>query len=368
MALFAGAALFGTGLGPVCAGLVAQHGSWRWIFWMQLVVDGALMLAVVLFFAETRGSVLLSRKARALNQWYERLERLGYYNFDVPATASAGGGTWGRLEWWECEGTVSQRIRWKVKSDEERGSVGQMVGISLYRPFHLLLTEPVVFFFSLWVSFSWAILYLFFSAVSLVMSANHAFTVAQSGAVFAAISAAALASTALSIYQDDRAVRRAWGAAWPRPFRLDFACPEGRLYFSCLESLLMPAGMLLFGWTCAPSVHWIAPCLAVAVTTMGIFSIYLATFNYLADTYHRYASSALAAQSFSRNMLGGAAPLFTARLYSALGFGPASSLLAGCGLLLSLVPWVLALYGPRIRARSRFAREIVQLHQQGTGA
>ena len=33
---------------------------------------------------------------------------------------------------------------------------------------------------------------------------------------------------------------------------------------------------------------------------MGIFSIYLAVFNYLADTYHRYASSALAAQSFCK--------------------------------------------------------------------
>lgn len=30
---------------------------------------------------------------------------------------------------------------------------------------------------------------------------------------------------------------------------------------------------------------------------MGIFSVYLAVFNYLADTYHRYASSAIAAQS-----------------------------------------------------------------------
>src|SRR3546814_7652455 len=34
----------------------------------------------------------------------------------------------------------------------------------------------------------------------------------------------------------------------------------------------------------------------------GIYSVYLATFNYLADTYHIYASSALAAQSFCRNV------------------------------------------------------------------
>ena len=29
----------------------------------------------------------------------------------------------------------SQRIRWKVKSDEERESLANMIGVSLYRPF-----------------------------------------------------------------------------------------------------------------------------------------------------------------------------------------------------------------------------------------
>lgn len=60
---------------------------------------------------------------------------------------------------------------------------------------------------------------------------------------------------------------------------------------------MMPAGLFWFGWTSFPSIPWIVPSLAVGCATMGIFSIYLAVFNYLADTYHRYASSALAAQS-----------------------------------------------------------------------
>ena len=82
-------------------------------------------------------------------------------------------------------------------------------------------------------------------------------------------------------------------------------------------------------------------------------------FNYLADTYHRYASSALAAQSFCRNILGGIFPLVTAQMYNKLGYGPASSLLGGIGTLLTVVPWILVFYGPRIRARSKFASEIV---------
>lgn len=80
-------------------------------------------------------------------------------------------------------------------------------------------------------------------------------------------------------------------------FKLLPPTAEGRLYFSCIESAFMPIGLFWFGWTSYPSIPYIVPALAVGCATMGIFSIYLAVFNYLADTYHRYASSAIAAQS-----------------------------------------------------------------------
>jgi len=62
---------------------------------------------------------------------------------------------------------------------------------------------------------------------------------------------------------------------------------------------------------------------------MGIYSVYLATFNYLADVYHRYASSALAAQSCCRNVVGAVFPLISSPLFNNLGFAQASSLLGG---------------------------------------
>ena len=48
----------------------------------------------------------------------------------------------------------------------------------------MLATEPVVFFFSLWAAFSWAVLYLQFSSVPLVFRTNYGFNLEQSGAVF----------------------------------------------------------------------------------------------------------------------------------------------------------------------------------------
>lgn len=151
----------------------------------------------------------------------------------------------------------------------------------------MLLTEPVVFFFSLWVSFSWAVLYLQFSSVPLIFRTNHNFTIEQTGAVFTSMCVGVIIITIISIYQERIAMR----------FGKHTTSPEGRLYFVCIESVLLPIGLFWFGWSSFSSVHWIVPAMAVGCATMGIFSIYLATFNYLADTYHRYASSAIAAQS-----------------------------------------------------------------------
>jgi multidrug resistance protein len=282
MALFSGGALFGTGFGPLISGFVAQNASWRWIFYMQAIADGLMVALICVTFKETRGSVLLSRKASALNKYYEARESVGYFGFNMPSSDKP------------ASPIVSQRLRWKVKSDEERASLTRMISLSLYRPFHLLFTEPVVFWFSLWVAFSWAVLYLTLAAIPLVFQSNHGFSLQQANSVFAAMCIASILATILSIYQEK--IARRYGKL--------ANSPEGRLYFACVESACMPIGLFMFGWTSFASVHWIVPSIAIGIATVGIFAIYLSTFNYLADTYHRYASSALAAQSFCRNMLG----------------------------------------------------------------
>jgi MFS family permease len=117
MALFSGAALFGTGLAPMLASAVVQHTSWRWIWWSHAIVSAVFVVIIYFFFKETRGSVLLSRKAKALNTYYDKLESAGHYGVIMSGKETV------------------KRIRWKVKSDEERASLAQMISISCYRPF-----------------------------------------------------------------------------------------------------------------------------------------------------------------------------------------------------------------------------------------
>lgn len=73
MACFSSAALFRTGLGPLVCGFIAEYTTWQWIFYIQIIIGDMISGAVILFFRETRVTVVLRKKAKLLNQWMEKL-------------------------------------------------------------------------------------------------------------------------------------------------------------------------------------------------------------------------------------------------------------------------------------------------------
>lgn len=333
MAIFTGAALCGTGIGPMISGIITQHLKWQWIFHVQTITCGIVVVALFIFFPETRGSVLLSRKADALNKWYEFSESTGSDD-STPSTVA------------ETETQPRRRIRWIVKANEERATLGIMMKTSLLRPIKLLLTESVVFWFSLWMSFAWSILYLTFEAVPLIFTRVYGFSPQANGFCFIAVSIASILGTVAALIQE-RVSRRL----------SIYGQPEARLVFACVQSLLLPIGLFWLGTTARINIPWIVPVLSICGLTLGIFSIYLAVFNYLADTYHSYASSAIAAQSFTRNIFAACLPLAVEPMLDSLGLVGMGCLLGAVGLALSAVPWVLVLWGPRIRKRSKLLNE-----------
>ena len=70
MGLFALGAIFGTGFGPFWAGFVENNSrlEWRWIQYIQAIYTGAGFLVLVIFLKETRGSVILTRRAARLRK------------------------------------------------------------------------------------------------------------------------------------------------------------------------------------------------------------------------------------------------------------------------------------------------------------
>jgi hypothetical protein len=52
--------------GPLCANWIAQKLNWHWVYWVQMASGGLCWLLCLVFFPETRGDVILSRRAKAL--------------------------------------------------------------------------------------------------------------------------------------------------------------------------------------------------------------------------------------------------------------------------------------------------------------
>ena len=339
MAIYSGAVLIGTGLGPFAASLMVYRwadnsvttgltASWRWVFWHQAILDGACVLAIVLFLHESRGSVLLGRKARALNTWHEALEKHGVYGAWVqpgqPAAVQTieGVGVGEEVAMQNRNGLELRRIRWLVENEEQRASIVTMIRVSVSRPFTLLFTEPVVLVFAFWASFSWAVLFLCFSAIPLVFKGLYGFNTAQVGYMFVSMMVGSIVGAAVGVCQESLLRHSRWKSSglpdnpsshdrfWSfMRHHFPVEAPESRLYLTCFTSVFLPLGLYLFKFAAQAHVHWIVPALGVGFSTFGVYTVYLATFNYLADSYRSYASSALAAQGFCRYALAGIFPL-----------------------------------------------------------
>lgn len=120
----------------------------------------------------------------------------------------------------------------------------------------------------------------------------------------------------------------------------------------CVAALLIPAGELIFAWTCTPNVHWVFPILASIPFGAGNALCFIYASNYLVHSYGIYAASALAGNAVLRSLLGGTLPLAAPALYRKLGPHWAGTLLGLLELALVPIPFVFYRYGHRIRRKS----------------
>ncbi|KAF8836697.1 hypothetical protein BDN67DRAFT_1014481 [Paxillus ammoniavirescens] len=98
-------------------------------------------------------------------------------------------------------------------------------------------------------------------------------------------------------------------------------------------------------------------------TTLLAWSVswnFLALYNYIVDAYLFVAASVLAVNTVVRSIFGAVFPLFTTQMYVKLGPQWASALVGFVALAMTPIPFVLAKYGPMLRAKSKYAPFLAQ--------
>ena len=312
VALFSLVAVAGTVGAPLYCGYILQEKGWRWIQWVQLIVNGAVLLLELVLLRETRGSALLTRKAKKL-----------------------------RKE------TGDQRYR--APAELEAPSLKKLLHVSTTRAAMLLVKEPVVLFFSIYIAYAWALIFAFFSAIPIVFQDIHGWGVGNGGLAYIGPLIACFLAFGFSFhskYLYDQAREKNNGVP----------VPEARLYYAAVGGILATIGMFIFAFTHYEFVHWIAPEIALVPLVMGIYFIFEAVQQFLADNFGaEYGASAISAQGFVRNALAASFPLFSTQMFRNMGVQWAGLML---GLLLALaipLPFVLIKYGEQIRAKSKYA-------------
>lgn len=137
-------------MGPLIGGFINQYASWRWSFYVLIIWAGLQWLSIVLLVPETYHPVLLRRKA-------------------IKLRAETGDD------------------RYHAQIEKLTRSVLMTVVVSCYRPFQLLLFEPMCLLICLLSAVLLGILYLFFGAFPLVFGGNHGFELWQVGLTFLGI-------------------------------------------------------------------------------------------------------------------------------------------------------------------------------------
>lgn len=127
-----------------------------------------------------------------------------------------------------------------------------------------------------------------------------------------------------------------------------------RLPLACLGGPLYVLSLFWLGWSASREIHWIVPMLAGLPFGMGFFLIFVALINYLIDSYHQYAASAMAAASCCRSVFGAVLPLAAGPMFRSLGIGWGCSLLGFLSLVMTFIPFAFIRYGKKLRGRSRF--------------
>ncbi|KAI0270437.1 major facilitator superfamily domain-containing protein [Gloeopeniophorella convolvens] len=313
--VFASAVFLGPVLGPVVGSFITTSSlGWRWVFWVMMIFAGSCTLLGLFCLPETFAPVLLAQKARRLRKANPEKSKDLY--------------------------AESERVSWAPGAVLER---------TIFRPFKMLLVEPILLLATIYLSVAYGVIYAMFQALPVIFIRTRHFSISNDGLVFIGIGIGSVLATLVNLW---------FLRPYPRLLKewRGFPPAEERLYSAMVGGPVLVIGILWLGWSGNyASVPWWIPGLSTILIGLSITLVFISFISYLVDTYLMYAASALAGHTIIRSATGAAFPLFTTQMFTNMGINWAATLLGGIALLLAPIPFLFYKYGSRIRAKSSFA-------------
>jgi len=295
-------------VGPMASGALLDHHSWRWTFWVSVILLGFLVI-VIIFFPETYEPQILKNRAKKEN---------------IPV--------------------------------ESKRELFKLFLIAVGRPLHMIIVEPLVIPSGLIMAVNQSVTFAYYVIYAIVFKEVYGFSQYDVGMAFSPLLVGSiLAIPAMAVfdkltYQKARERAIASGST---------VHPETRLYPTMLASILLPISLFWLAWSARRDIHWIAPILSGILFGLCyvLNMLTMAVYNNDVYTVH-YGASVFAATTFIRFTISSCFPLFTEQMVRHLGFRWATSLLGFIAIAIIPIPWVFFKWGPALRRRSRYTKAV----------
>lgn len=333
MTFFCLAPFMGPVISPIMSGFACQYQNWRWSQWILLFASGLIFPFIVLM-PETHKGVILKRRA------------------------------------------IKRNIKLiEFSKEAQRQFLKVTLTITVFRPLKMLVVEPIVLVFSIYVAFIFAVLFAFFEAYPVIYQGVYHMDAGISGLPFLGIGIGLYIASMFYVYIDRKYLFPKPPPGTPNlsnptslrvsPYRgkrdpitneLLPIHPEDLLLACKIGSISLPIALFWQAWTARPDVHWMAPIAAGVPFGFGLILIFFSVIMYFSTCYPPLVvASAMAANNMLRYTMSSVFPLFTIQMYeSKMKIKWASTFFAFICILLVPTPWVFERWGPTLRQKSQF--------------
>lgn len=203
-------------------GYMSQYTTWRWCFWVIVLANVVVQAVAFFFLRETYAPVLLQRRAQALR-------------------ASTG--------------NPKLQTQWE-QSGADR-TLPSLLRVALSRPWVMLGTQPIVQLFALYQAFNYGTLWLLISSFPALFEGRYGMARGDASLNYISLAAGLLVGVYICgpgvdwLYAH---LKRRRGLRPDEP-----GLPEFRVPLMVPASVLLPCGILLYGWAAEARLHWIVP-------------------------------------------------------------------------------------------------------------
>ncbi|KZT23791.1 MFS general substrate transporter [Neolentinus lepideus HHB14362 ss-1] len=321
-ALYSLGPMLGPCLGPLIASLIVSAKSWRWVFWTSACVSAGGTALLFIVSVETYKPVI---QRQVMKQELEK------------AYGKIGKRAWG----------------FAIVGPDEKGQAAKgLYSKALSRPFRLLTTNPTCVVLGTFLAYVYGMLYLLLTSLPLLYRNGQGRLFSYnfstiSGLCYLGLAIGFIVASTMTAYGSTRLYNHLVKVNGEHR-------PEYRLLPMTAGMIILPIGLLMYGWSAHQHNFFMVPIIGNAFVAMGIFVTFQSIQVYLVDAFSPYSASAIAAATLLRCCAGCGLPLFGKQMFKALGYGWAATVLALATVPAIPIPLILYKYSRSLRERFPF--------------